>query len=73
MKFYVAFPLSGKEGLETLLSSQGLECRRESTVPKEEAHKTTLVNFPPLVTIGFMRESLMLTERAINKWKVPQF
>ena len=64
MKFYVAFPLPGKESLETVFSSQGLKCGRGSMVPKEEAHKTTLVNCLPLVTIYFMRESLMLTERA---------
>ena len=60
MKFYVAFPLSGKESLETVLSSQGLECGR-SMVPKEKAHN--FVNCLPLVTTCFMRESLMLTER----------
>ena len=64
MKFYVALPLSGKESLETVLSSQDLERGRGSTVPKEEAHKTTLVNCLPLVTICLTRESLMLTERA---------
>ena len=64
MKFYVVFPLPGKESLETVLLSQGLECGRGPTVPKEAAHKITLVNCLPLVTICFTRESLMPTERA---------
>ena len=64
MKFYVAFPTSGKESLETVLSPQGLECGRGPMVPTEEAWKTALVNRLPLVTIWFTRESLMLTERA---------
>ena len=64
MKFCVAFALSGKESLETVLSSQGLECGRGFTVPKEAVHKTTLVNCIPVITLCFMRESLMLRERA---------
>ena len=57
-----------------MLSSQGLECKRRSTVPKEETHDTTLVNCLPLVTISFTRESLMLTEEPIaNLGKCPNF
>ena len=39
-------------------------------MPKEEAHETALVNWLPLVTICFMREPLMLTERAHEKLRV---
>ena len=39
-------------------------------VPRERAHKTTLVNCLSLVIVCFMRESLVLTERAHKQLRV---
>ena len=55
LKFYVAFSLPGKESLETVLSSQGLEFGSGSPVPKEAAHKKTLVNCLLLLTYLFYK------------------
>ena len=57
MKFYY----QGKKALKPCFH---LEAWEVGECPKEETHKTTLVNCLPLVTIYFTRESLMLTERA---------
>ena len=56
------FHCLGNKVFETVYHPHVLKGDEEE--PKEKAHKTTLVNCPPLVTIYFMKESLMLTKAA---------
>ena len=58
------FHYLGKKALKLCFYPKALNVEVGPRCPKEEAHKTTLINCLPLVTICFTRESLMLTERA---------
>ena len=62
LKFCEPSPLSGRESV--LNCAFILRPGRWQGIQSAKAHKTTLINCPPLVTICFTRESLVLTKRA---------